>query len=272
VLRRAPRVAGRGTRSTGSWRIVNGNQLHSWTDGHVWARGFADALERPSGTRVRRAGSHRRHRGLPSAGSQGRQSWPGWPSIRGSPLATCTGKGITSVTAADIASSDVELGACCVKCWRSCGAPRGGVSVAPTGDDPRSHPLDGVASLQRRLSRPNRGRLSFYGAASASAHGPPRAVSGKWSGGPGNLIAGTAARTVHLMTKLRTLPMGEARTRYPVAWMSRTSPASWPPWPRLRRQGSVHQGGRQEGRGGRAAGDRDPRRPGCRALAAASPN
>ena len=126
-------------------------------------------------------------------------------------------EGITGVTAADIASAR-ELGHV-VKLLAICERRDGGVSVrAHPAMIPRSHPLAGVREAYNAVfvEAESAGRLMFYG---AGAGGVPTAsaVLGDVVAVARNLIAGTRGPDPSTYAKLRTLPMGEARTRYHVA-------------------------------------------------------
>ena len=126
-------------------------------------------------------------------------------------------EGITGVTAADIASAR-ELGHV-VKMLAICERRDGGVSVrAHPAMIPRSHPLAGVHEAYNAVfvEAEAAGRLMFYG---AGAGGVPTAsaVLGDAVAVARNLIAGTRGPDPSTYAKLRTLPMGEARTRYHVA-------------------------------------------------------
>ena len=126
-------------------------------------------------------------------------------------------EGITGVTAADIASAR-ELGHV-VKMLAICERRDGGVSVrAHPAMIPRSHPLAGVREAYNAVfvEAEAAGRLMFYG---AGAGGVPTAsaVLGDAVAVARNLIAGTRGPDPSTYAKLRTLPMGEARTRYHVA-------------------------------------------------------
>jgi homoserine dehydrogenase len=126
-------------------------------------------------------------------------------------------EGITGVTAADIASAR-ELGHV-VKMLAICERRDGGVSVrAHPAMIPRSHPLAGVREAYNAVfvEAESAGRLMFYG---AGAGGVPTAsaVLGDVVAVARNLIAGTRGPDPSTYAKLRTLPMGEARTRYHVA-------------------------------------------------------
>jgi homoserine dehydrogenase len=126
-------------------------------------------------------------------------------------------EGITGVTAADIASAR-ELGHV-VKMLAICERRDGGVSVrAHPAMIPRSHPLAGVREAYNAVfvEAKAAGRLMFYG---AGAGGVPTAsaVLGDAVAVARNLIAGTRGPDPSTYAKLRTLPMGEARTRYHVA-------------------------------------------------------
>ena len=177
-------------------------------------------------------------------------------------------EGITGVTAADIAT-------------RPGAGPRGQdardlrapgrrrVGPRPPGDDPAQPPRwPACARRTTRCSwRRRRPGLMFYG---AGAGGVPTAsaVLGDAVAVARDRIAGTRGPDPSTYAKLRTLPMGEARTRYHVALdvadrpgvlaaVAETSPAR-----------GVHQGGAPGGpRRGRTARDRDPRCPGRRTLA-----
>ena len=126
-------------------------------------------------------------------------------------------EGITGVTAADIASAR-ELGHV-VKMLAICERRDGGVSVrAHPAMIPRSHPLAGVREAYNAVfvEAEAAGRLMFYG---AGAGGVPTAsaVLGDVVAVARNQIAGTRGPDPSTYAKLRTLPMGEARTRYHVA-------------------------------------------------------
>ena len=126
-------------------------------------------------------------------------------------------EGITGVTAADIASAR-ELGHV-VKMLAICERRDGGVSVrAHPAMIPRSHPLAGVREAYNAVfvEAEAAGRLMFYG---AGAGGVPTAsaVLGDAVAVARNRIAGTRGPDPSTYAKLRTLPMGEARTRYHVA-------------------------------------------------------
>ncbi|HEX9359190.1 MAG TPA: homoserine dehydrogenase [Streptosporangiaceae bacterium] len=126
-------------------------------------------------------------------------------------------EGITEVTAADIASAR-ELGHV-VKMLAICERRDGGVSVrAHPAMIPRSHPLAGVREAYNAVfvEAEAAGRLMFYG---AGAGGVPTAsaVLGDAVAVARNRIAGTRGPDPSTYAKLRTLPMGEARTRYHVA-------------------------------------------------------
>ena len=126
-------------------------------------------------------------------------------------------EGITGVTPADIASAR-ELGHV-VKLLAICERGDGGVSVrAHPAMIPRSHPLAGVREAYNAVfvEAESAGRLMFYG---AGAGGVPTAsaVLGDVVAVARNLIAGTRGPDPSTYAKLRTLPMGEARTRYHVA-------------------------------------------------------
>jgi homoserine dehydrogenase len=126
-------------------------------------------------------------------------------------------EGITGVTAADIASAR-ELGHV-VKMLAICERRGGGVSVrAHPAMIPRSHPLAGVREAYNAVfvEAEAAGRLMFYG---AGAGGVPTAsaVLGDAVAVARNLIAGTRGPDPSTYAQLRTLPMGEARTRYHVA-------------------------------------------------------
>ena len=126
-------------------------------------------------------------------------------------------EGITAVTAADIASARA-LGRV-VKLLAICERRDGGVSVrAHPAMIPRSHPLAGVREAYNAVfvEAKAAGRLMFYG---AGAGGVPTAsaVLGDAVAVARNLIAGTRGPDPSTYAKLRTLPMGEARTRYHVA-------------------------------------------------------
>ena len=126
-------------------------------------------------------------------------------------------EGITGVTAADIASAR-ELGHV-VKMLAICERRHGGVSVrAHPAMIPRSHPLAGVREAYNAVfvEAEAAGRLMFYG---AGAGGVPTAsaVLGDAVAVARNRIAGTRGPDPSTYAKLRTLPMGEARTRYHVA-------------------------------------------------------
>ena len=126
-------------------------------------------------------------------------------------------EGITGVTAADIASAR-ELGHV-VKLLAICERRDGGVSVrAHPAMIPRSHPLAGVREAYNAVfvEAESAGRLMFYG---AGAGGVPTAsaVLGDVVAVARNLIAGTRGPDPSTYAKLRTLPMGEAWTRYHVA-------------------------------------------------------
>ena len=126
-------------------------------------------------------------------------------------------EGITGVTAADIASAR-ELGHV-VKLLAICERRDGGVSVrAHPAMIPRSHPLAGVREAYNAVfvEAESAGRLMFYG---AGAGGVPTAsaVLGDEDVLAGTFDAGTRGPDPSTYAKLRTLPMGEARTRYHVA-------------------------------------------------------
>jgi len=126
-------------------------------------------------------------------------------------------EGITSVTAADIASAR-ELGHV-VKLLAICERRGGGVSVrAHPAMIPRTHPLAGVREAYNAVfvEAEAAGRLMFYG---AGAGGVPTAsaVLGDVVAVARNLIAGTRGPDASTYARLPALPMGEARTRYHVA-------------------------------------------------------
>jgi len=125
-------------------------------------------------------------------------------------------EGITSVTAADIASAR-ELGRV-VKLLAICEQGTGGVSVrVHPAMIPRSHPLASVGEAYNAVfvEAESAGKLMFYG---AGAGGTPTAsaVLGDIVAVARNRLAGTRAPDASTYAGLPVKPMGETLTRYHV--------------------------------------------------------
>jgi homoserine dehydrogenase len=125
-------------------------------------------------------------------------------------------EGITSVTAADMASAR-ELGRV-VKLLAICERSKTGVSVrVHPAMIPRSHPLASVGEAYNAVfvEAESAGRLMFYG---AGAGGTPTAsaVLGDIVAVARNRLAGTRAPDASTYAGLPVMPMGEALTRYHV--------------------------------------------------------
>ena len=195
--------------------IVNGTTNYILDRMDTSGAGFADALEEAQALGYAEADPTADIEGFDAAAKAAILA--GLAFHTGVTAADVYREGITGVTAADIASAR-ELGHV-VKMLAICERRDGGVSVrAHPAMIPRSHPLAGVREAYNAVFvvAEAAGRLMFYG---AGAGGVPTAsaVLGDAVAVARNRIAGTRGPDPSTYAKLRTLPMGEARTRYHVA-------------------------------------------------------